>query len=844
MQKLLLNRNDNTEIEIRIKGITKFLFDKVYQHFLKSDIERGDIECSLNIIDKNKIRKDIFKNKNEKITTYYSKIRDDNLIVKKGNVEFNIVRSTELAIDRFKLSSSGLLFRFKKRASFYLEDESRYRVDMTIVRETKNQTELLNAKTQLFGDDVSKITFENFTEMFSNINNTIKHEIEIEFIKSDNDFADWEFVVGYFEDLINDNIKKMEKTPNKYVSELKYILNKKHARNLKGVLNQAKALTKFDYRNIYPPINYYITDKKDGIRCVLFVDMTTLTLVTDMNEKQINQNNDREIIGSILDGELVDDVFYAFDIIKYGGGEDKYIHIKPFTERFVKLQKCVDLINNELVKMSNLTKLEENNYKQIIKSFKTSKKKYEVDGLIFTSPNDNYLHTKNYKWKPISMNTIDFLVLKCPNELTGLEPLVKKPNKTLYLLFVGIDVHFMNKIQLEPMYGYEKVIGNIEIGQYRPIQFSPSIWPNAYVFHSDRDDLHMKICELLYDNYSWKFIKVREDRQVTHDFFGNNYSVAEKTLMIFLDPLTYEDLYEFKDSSYFRNKSGYDDQVVTVNKYNRFVIDEIFKRYLQNTKFVIDLASGRGADLYRYAEQKVKKVLFVERDKLALTRIIEKKLQKHKNAPTKTLPKILVHHADLTTEHSVFMKNLSEVSVVPLSADVIVCNFAIHYLCDNEMNIDNICKIVSSLLKPDGYFIFTTFDGKRIFELLTDKVWVSSDGKYRIEKLYTDKTLKKHGQFIRVKLPFADELYEEPLCNIEAFASFAKRHELIMIENESFGKYFDVFKNTQLIRYEQLTDEDKHYINLHNFVVFKKIQKQTKSGGRRYVGRPRKRIVK
>lgn len=852
MDKLLINRDENTEIEIRIRGINSHLFRKVYDHFLKSNIQRDKIECSLNAIYNNEIRKDVYLDNNNKITTFYRKTRVGNTTIVVDKIEFNVVRSTEEKILQTKLQS-GTLFRFKKRASFILREESTYRIDMTIARETTNIKEAQNIKKQLFGN-IENITFENFADNFSDIRDSTKFEIEIEFIESDDDFKDYEIIINYFAGLLKEN--KIITRQSKYLTQLARVLGRRNnVTNLKSVTNQAKTLTKNIYKNIFPPKKYFITDKKDGIRCIVFVEMSELVFLTDLEEKKVSHNIDKAVIGSILDGELVGDKFFAFDIIKYGGKDQT--HELPFNERFPLLVDCVKIINHENIKLSNLKQIGDD-YEKIIKEYgNEEKREYEIDGIIITSPYENYTNTKNYKWKPIHMNTIDFLVLKCPQELMGVPPLIAKKDKILYLLFVGINNELMNRLQLKPMKGYEKIVGNIGSNYYKPIQFSPSIWPNAYIFYSDRDDLHMKICELLYTKHDWKFVKIREDRHVTSNQFGNDFAVAETILMELIDPLTFEDLYNFNKEIYFQ-KSNTDDSVNIVNKYNRFVITELFKQYLQNKDFVIDLASGRGADLFRYSEQNVKKVLFIEKDTTALSELIDRKLgkddetknqnNKNKNKKKKKNPKhrdlklkVLAHNTDLKKDADVIMNNLvAEVGVTEFSANIVVCNFAIHYFCENEHYINNFMKLVSSLLQVNGRFIFTTFDGEKVFDLLKEnKTWVTESGKFMIEKLYDDNKLKKFGQIIKVKLHFSKdgELYEEPLCNIKAVLEVANKHKLTVVEQGSFLDYMPAFEKIEIFRAHNLSEEDKTFIGLYKYVVLQKVQR--KAGG----GRPR-RIIK
>ena len=58
--------------------------------------------------------------------------------------------------------------------------------------------------------------------------------------------------------------------------------------------------------------------------------------------------------------------------------------------------------------------------------------------------------------------------------------------------------------------------------------------------------------------------------------------------------------------------------------YNSFVKSELFKKF-KNTQWVMDLASGKGQDLFRYSTSKMKNVIFLEIDKMALGELAKTK---------------------------------------------------------------------------------------------------------------------------------------------------------------------------------------------------------------------------
>ena len=88
-------------------------------------------------------------------------------------------------------------------------------------------------------------------------------------------------------------------------------------------------------------------------------------------------------------------------------------------------------------------------------------------------------------------------------------------------------------------------------------------------------------------------------------------------------------------------------------------------------------------------------------------------------------------------------------------------NFAIHYLCDDEIKIIKLCEFVKSVLFKNGIFIITYFDGDEILEKTINNV--AKVGPFNIE------IVKKEREATIAKMPLptikeGNDIYsEEPL---------------------------------------------------------------------------------
>jgi SAM-dependent methyltransferase len=244
-----------------------------------------------------------------------------------------------------------------------------------------------------------------------------------------------------------------------------------------------------------------------------------------------------------------------------------------------------------------------------------------------------------------------------------------------------------------------------------------------------------------------------------------------------------------------------------------------------DTEWIIDLASGKGQDLGRINNLGFKNGLFIDNDKNALLELINRKYslrtQNSKNM------KIFTQEINLTTNYKEIIKRIEKFNINKESIDVIICNFAIHYIIENDENLLNLIQLLNFYLKPNGRFIFTCFNGKKVFKLLENtQQWDLYDNnsdylKYSIKKLYTSKNLNNTGQKIDVLLPFSKQkYYTEYLINIDHVNNVFNDNNFTTEISESFTCLLNNFKTNKV--YNSLSNQDKEFIDLYQFTILKK----------------------
>jgi SAM-dependent methyltransferase len=808
----------------------------------------------------------------------YKRIKMINIIKKRfqpyeGN-GFKVVLASEETFDitsKNVVSTGNEYARIKVRTSFSKwESFNDWKIDVTAVWGMQWPTQINHLKT------IVETCFNSWKNVTNDVNehqlnkfNTF--EVEAEYI------GDYELLT---EEKINELVAALNNIlQNKEVNNDMDILYKETAQIAKLInhyrINSNMTVKKLSampielnknlWKGVYPPLGWFVTDKADGKRTIIHLYQKTILYISDKVvsvDLQI-ENQPR----TIVDCEEIDGKFYVFDVLYF---KDNKSFVMPFQRRYTELEPAAKLLaditkkdiqakpfNRFPVMVSDSDKLDDE-IRKPIEAMWNRTRPYEIDGLIFNSSDATYLDTKMYKWKP--NNSIDFLAIKCPVTLLGQAPYINKANYTLYLLFVTIRYEEYLNIGISVIDGYDKVFpqycakyGNaIKIippgGQKAafPMQFSPSFYPRAYLYYAENglfeDSNSPRIFELYVDSkhkglakivengdpLPWTFIKIREDRQtdvLAGGYFGNYVSVAESVAQNIINPFPMESLWETSKVYFQENK----DLIYSApTGFNSFVKSHLFtelkpdfivpstNKLKKTYNVLLDIAAGQGADIGRYKNGEFSNVIAMDRDIDALSELSRRKYSdRFHSIPAINTVLINFNESNIAGK----LKNIG----LPYEFDAISCNFSIHYVA----KLEDFVKNISELLKVGGKFGFTCFDGGRVNKLLIGKnmgdSWIelaeNNFVKYQIQKMYIGNDLANTGQVINVKLPFSNELYAENLVNIDYLISLFEKKRIKLRTRKQFNEFLDSFEHENLNMYSKLTNEDKVFIGLYEFVI-------------------------
>jgi len=663
-----------------------------------------------------------------------------------------------------------------------------------------------------------------------------------------------------------------------------------------------RSLTRVEYKDIYPPLGYWATDKADGLHAVASARGSRLALLADQlrefvapgrkpgrpERSQAEDPAEGEATTVVL-GELVagakeaDLALHVYDVIV-----DRGLNVagEPFEVRHGHLAKAVKALQGYGLKVEakpyvHLTSSSPEALGAQFREVDLGSRPYTTDGRILVKPGASFAETETFKWKSDWDTTIDFLARRPPASVlagAGGARFASAPGCELYFLFVGINPALREALGLERCPGYQELFGTrANSGSYAPIQFSPSDAPYAYLYQHPTErppgeagagwarEIEGKIIELRCAGGcpaagggtdsppSWQLARVREDRArdlAAGRFFGNNFRVAEMTWLNYVDPFPEAMLWEGPSGDYFREAKS--EMHAPNTAFTSYIKSRRISEQLHRASWVVDLGVGHGQDLGRYLGAEVGHLVGVDRDRGALSELVQRK---YSFAQPKRRGRDRRHHqskhpmvlyamagdlsAPAADTAAKIRANVPGFPGGPLGeggqapdngADAVVANLFLHYLAGTPGSLANFAALCHALVRVGGVVIITDMFGDRVHGWLgrhqigVGEAWSHRVGervKYSIRRDYSDDGLTAAGQQIGVVLPFTrGEYYEEYLLNVETLTEAFRKRGFGPPVVAGFETRFGDFKANS--HYRNLTPADFDYLGLFGEVIFRR----------------------
>ena len=596
-----------------------------------------------------------------------------------------------------------------------------------------------------------------------------------------------------------------QKIPEKYLELLDVNWSKPGV--LSNSILQKIPLNKFNY-----------SEKIDGTHTYLLIFDKKIYNVTDNKYEdgifQIEKHNfiDMNFTGDcIIETELYENIYYIFDV--YYLNEIDYSD-KCLNERLNSITEYM----NELGPSFKLKKFHEiTNLNELLEYIKNDKSPegINIDGIILQRIDKPYFQEDGepncYKFKPLHLNTVDFLLKFNPISNCF----------DLYLLGI-YKQYFLNNMKKLPkdknIYRINNILNPINRrdaflhdNQKVLIYFDSPFYPNLgklilsknwnkenyslsqinqinnLIQRMQRNPKQFEnaIVELsLTNDKKWVPLRLREDK-----IMPNTYRVGLSNVSTIFDPIK-----PLNDIYFQKNLTISEEKLNIIHKINqtfrKFIIEKYINQYGPNSS-IIDLCGGRGADQFNLYMNGVSNFFVIDNDTTALKRYFDRTFNidkldyeplmvKHLKRPKWINLNILKHKLDKNYDDIKDDLN-SRYEFYRRKVNIVLMNYAIHYLCDEAEKIRKLCEFVESVLFKDGIFIITYFDGDEIMKKLENNV--AKIGPFNIE------VIKQENDVTIAKMPLptikeGNDIYaEEPLV----------KNKTIKILEQYFYKYDGFF---------------------------------------------------
>ena len=411
------------------------------------------------------------------------------------------------------------------------------------------------------------------------------------------------------------------------------------------------------------------------------------------------------------------------------------------------------------------------------------------------------------------------------------------------------------------------------------------------------------------DKYNnWVPLRVRYDKtsdyKANNQNFGNAYHVAnsnwqtihnpiDENMLIHGDKLKEDALYQSIDDQYYNRSKQKSKTVALRNFHNLFVKQALI--YATSSKQaetnLIDLAVGKGGDLPKWIQCNLRGVLGIDiaydnihnNNDGACARFINSSEQ-YKKMPVCMFIRGNTgedmengdfemnddnndnndENNDIPRSHMILQSLMGASQGATMTPflknyfgffrdkfDICSIQFALHYMFENKSKLHKFLTNVSNYTKTGKYFIGTCYDGKKIHEMLQDKVLNESVDLYEedtkiwhIKKKYQDDSKvfledndKSIGYKISVYQESINQEFDEYLVNFEYFVKIMEDYGFILATNiqtseniplkplGSFSSLFDIMNKTKKDSYglaDKMSENEKTISFLNQYFIFQK----------------------
>ena len=397
----------------------------------------------------------------------------------------------------------------------------------------------------------------------------------------------------------------------------------------------------------------------------------------------------------------------------------------------------------------------------------------------------------------------------------------------------------------------------------------------------------------------WRWIPLRVRYDKTTELrngmknYGNAYHVANSNWHSIHNPITEEmitsglNIPEFvgnEDVYYNRSKMESSTQGLR-DFHNLYVKSKLITGISNRGDTLIDYAVGKAGDLPKWIRSKLKFVMGVDISKDNILNQIDGACARYLNANKKynRLPGALFLHGnsgnnirkghayytekDKQISRAIFGQGTKDVNILGKGVykyygigesgfQISSCQFAVHYFFENAQSLHSFIRNVAECTKVNGYFTGTCYDGKKVFQMLSEKKQDEGIGIFK-EKHKIFEITKKYdqtgfpedetclGYAINVYQETINKVFREYLVNFEYFVQIMEDYGFVLVNEEEskqmdlpngsglFSQLFTSMENEIKMKSNKKSDykeapfmspEEKRISFLNRYFIFKKMR--------------------
>ena len=397
----------------------------------------------------------------------------------------------------------------------------------------------------------------------------------------------------------------------------------------------------------------------------------------------------------------------------------------------------------------------------------------------------------------------------------------------------------------------------------------------------------------------WRWIPLRVRYDKTTELrngmknYGNAYHVANSnwhsihnpiTEIMITTGLTIPEFVGNEDVYYNRSKMETSTQGLR-DFHNLYVKSKLIAGVSNRGDTLIDYAVGKAGDLPKWIRSKLKFVFGVDISKDNILNQIDGACARYLNANKKysKLPGAMFLHGnsnnnirngsayytekDKQISKAIFGQGTKDVNVLGKGVykhygigengfQVSSCQFAVHYFFKDTHSLHSFIRNVAECTKVNGYFVGTCYDGKKVFQLLSEKkqdegvaIFKENHKIFEITKKYDQTGFPDDetslGYPINVYQETINKVFREYLVNFEYFVQIMEDYGFVLVTEEEakqmelpngsglFSTLFASMENEVKMRPNKKSDykeaifmspEEKRISFLNRYFIFKKMR--------------------